>query len=73
MSTIAQVILTSSPSKHAGIGQNVEERVPLRWYRNGVGGLQVLVIVVYGFDELRIGLSHVLIGVAADDPPPLLR
>ena len=34
MSTIAQVILTSSPSKHAGIGQNVEERVPLRWYRN---------------------------------------
>jgi hypothetical protein len=68
MPTIAEVILTSGPSKYAGIGQNVEYRVPFRWYRKGVSGLQLLAILVCGFDELRVSLQHLLMGMAADDP-----
>src|SRR5215210_2545047 len=68
MPTKAKIILEPSPTKNARIGQDIEERLPLRWYREGLGGLQVLVILVRRVEELCVGLPHALVGVAADDP-----
>src|SRR5215211_36380 len=68
MPTKAKIILEPSPTKNARIGQDIEERLPLRWYREGLGGLQVLVILVRRVEELCVGLPHALGGVAADDP-----
>src|SRR5215212_1343979 len=62
----AEVLLTAITDKNARIGQHIEERLSLRRYRKGVCSLQVLVILVCGFDELRVSLPHVLMGMAAD-------
>ncbi len=67
MPTVSEVILEAAPGENAGIGLNVEERVPLRWYRKGLDGLQVLVIVVCRLEERCVGLSHAFVGVAPDD------
>ncbi|MEJ7815002.1 MAG: hypothetical protein WKF53_07490 [Rubrobacter sp.] len=64
----AEVLLTARSGKNARISQDIQARVPLRCYRKGVCGLQVLVILVRGLDELRVSLPHVLMLMAADDP-----
>src|SRR5215217_6436970 len=64
----AEVLLTAITGKNARIGQHIEERLSLRRYRKGVCGLQVLVILVCVFDELRVSLPHVLMAMAADYP-----
>jgi hypothetical protein len=69
MPTVSEVILEAAPGENARIGLNVEERVPLRWYRKGLDGLRVPVIAVCRFEERRVGLPHAFVGVAPDDTP----
>ena len=64
----AELLLSTGPGKNTEIGQDIEDCLPLRRQRKGVRGLQVLVMSVRGLDELRVGLSHVLVGLAANDP-----
>jgi hypothetical protein len=64
---MSEVILTTTPGKYARISQNIEERVPRRWYRKGLSGPQVLVVLVCRFEERCVGLPHALMCVAPDD------
>ena len=67
MPTTTEVILKAVPGKNARISQYIEERMPHRWYRKALAGLQVPVIVVCRFEECCVSLTHAFVGVAAND------
>ncbi len=54
MPTVSEVILKAAPRENAGIGLNIEERVPRRWYRKVLAWHQVLLIAVCRFEHLLL-------------------